>query len=827
MPSSDTKKTKPAAGRKASREELLQASAAADLQAAIERIAGQLMDADRRHSKALEDVQERIGQVGRQVDQVRTAVPEQYAGSFGRLEHDIAALAERIAAFGQERQSLREDAAADEPWDAQSAEALTRVYETAQAELVAGRQHRRAPQARKQDPHASSGAARRPEAIAAIDRTWLEARLAGIAETVQQSLTENNPVKSLAALAGRLDQLEARLEAFLADASVRFGGDWLNLLEQHVKELSAHFEATSGQLARLDAIDAQLRQLSQALDERRQLVQAEPKGLREEDVEALIQSAAERAATHLAATLPEPEGTKRIDALEGMMQDYIAERRREEEATSGTLNTIEEALLRIIERVDTLESPARHAREDDDAVDDGGMDKEGERLAEAYAVGARVLGHKPAEPVLDATDYVPSLERRESGATEPALPPSDDGEAAAAEAALARQELRASAMRGKLKAQAATEEPSLTLTSDIRPQPATGAPAGAKSSKRAGGFRSLLMGGAMVLLFGAGYLTVDLLVMGGEPSGAPPSGISAVQPGKAAAAPAGDQKSGAVPVPQPAKRPEATGQETHKQIEPGRGQRQTVRQLAGIQMVESQDMGASAAEPAAVPPAAVPDLQGDELAGGAGAAILPESIGSAALRTAAANGDVFAQFEVATRFAEGHGVQQDQKLAFVWYERAATRGLASAQFRLAAYFERGIGVAADLERAKIWYRRAAEQGHVKAMHNLGVLIVGKGQEPGDYAVAVQWFRRAAMRGYIDSQFNLATLYASGRGVPKDLTESYKWFALAARAGDAGAARRLEEIKSQLDLPEQEAAERQVAAWRPEAPEPSAAGQTSQ
>jgi localization factor PodJL len=113
------------------------------------------------------------------------------------------------------------------------------------------------------------------------------------------------------------------------------------------------------------------------------------------------------------------------------------------------------------------------------------------------------------------------------------------------------------------------------------------------------------------------------------------------------------------------------------------------------------------------------------------------------------------------------------------------------------------------------------------MHNLGVLIVGKGQEPGDYAVAVQWFRRAAMRGYIDSQFNLATLYASGRGVPKDLTESYKWFALAARAGDAGAARRLEEIKSQLDLPEQEAAERQVAAWRPEAPEPIAAGQTSQ
>ncbi len=650
---------------------------------------------------------------------------------------------------------------------------------------------------------------------------------------MQRSLGENNPAKSLAALAGRLDQLEARLEAFLADASARFGSDWLKLLEQHVEELSAHFEATSRQLARLDDIEAQLRQLSQALGEQRQFVQAEPKGLHEEAVEALIQSAAERAAGHLAATLPAPEGAKRLDALEGMMQDYIAERRREEEATSGTLHTIEEALLRMIERVDALDPPALHVREEDDTTDTGGMGEEGERLAEAYAAGARVLGHRPDEPVLDATDYVPALARREGGASMPTLATAEDPEAAAAEAAQARQELRASAMRGKLRAQSAPEDPSLTLTSEVRLGAAAVEPAEAKSSdragNRAGGLRSrLLMGGAMVALFGAGYLAVDLLVMRGQPSDTAKPAISEVQPGKARATPAGDRKTGAVPVPQPAKRPGAAGQETRKQIEQGTGQRQTIRHLAGMQMVDGLDVGSTAAEPAAVPQQGVPGMlvQDDELAGGTGAASLPELIGSAALRSAAAKGDVFAQFEVATRFAEGHGVPQDQNLAFLWYERAATRGLASAQFRLAAYFERGIGVAADLERAKVWYRRAAEQGHVKAMHNLGVLIAGKGQEPGDYAAAVEWFRRAAMRGYIDSQFNLATLYASGRGVPKDLTESYKWFALAARTGDAGAARRLEEIKAQLDLPEQEAAERKVAAWRPEAPEPTAASQVS-
>jgi localization factor PodJL len=199
----------------------------------------------------------------------------------------------------------------------------------------------------------------------------------------------------------------------------------------------------------------------------------------------------------------------------------------------------------------------------------------------------------------------------------------------------------------------------------------------------------------------------------------------------------------------------------------------------------------------------------------------PASVGSVALRNAAIKGDMFAQFEVATRFAEGHGVAQDHKQAFAWYERAASRGLASAQFRLGAYYERGLGVATDAERAKVWYRRSAEQGHVRAMHNLAVLTVASGGGEADYGTAVGWFRQAADRGFTDSQFNLAMLYAHGRGVGRDLTESYKWFGLAARAGDAGAARQLEKIKAQLDLPEQEVAERKLAAWRAVAAEPAA------
>ena len=282
MSSSDQAKTQPVVKPQAPGEEPGKtpsqacAAAAAGLEDALQRIAGQIGDANRRHCDALADMQERLGQLARQVEQVRAGRPEQNAGALTRLEQEIAGLSQRIAAFGRERQSQKDasgtaqaeaPASADEPWDAQSAEALTRVYEMAQAEDAAGRQPRRgrAPgkprqpvQAAPTSPHAPSPA---------YDQAWLEARFAGIAALLQQSLSDCDPAKSLAALDRRFDRLEGRLDSLLNDVSVRLGGDWLKLIEEHIKELAAHFEATSRQLGRLDAADEQLRQLALALEE--------------------------------------------------------------------------------------------------------------------------------------------------------------------------------------------------------------------------------------------------------------------------------------------------------------------------------------------------------------------------------------------------------------------------------------------------------------------------------------------------------------------------------------------------------------------------------
>lgn len=178
--------------------------------------------------------------------------------------------------------------------------------------------------------------------------------------------------------------------------------------------------------------------------------------------------------------------------------------------------------------------------------------------------------------------------------------------------------------------------------------------------------------------------------------------------------------------------------------------------------------------------------------------VLPESIGSAALRSAANKGDPGAAFEIGIRYAEGRGVAQDYTTAAKWYERAAQNGIIPATFRLGTLYEKGLGLKKDVDAARRYYLDAAEKGSAKAMHNLAVLDADGGGAGPNYKSASQWFRKAAERGVADSQFNLGILYARGIGVEQNLAESFKWFSLAAAQGDADSGRKRDDIAKRLD-----------------------------
>ncbi|UWF61065.1 peptidoglycan-binding protein [Brucella sp. 2716] len=176
---------------------------------------------------------------------------------------------------------------------------------------------------------------------------------------------------------------------------------------------------------------------------------------------------------------------------------------------------------------------------------------------------------------------------------------------------------------------------------------------------------------------------------------------------------------------------------------------------------------------------------------------IPEEAGPAALREAAAKGDMRALFEIGNRYMEGRGVAANVKEAAKWYQLAADQGFAPAQYRIGSFNEKGLGMARNLEKAKNWYQLAADQGNASAMHNLAVLFATGTNGTPDNAAAVRWFTEAAELGVKDSQYNLGILAAKGLGMPVNLEESYKWFALAANAGDKDAAEKRDQIAKAL------------------------------
>ena len=199
------------------------------------------------------------------------------------------------------------------------------------------------------------------------------------------------------------------------------------------------------------------------------------------------------------------------------------------------------------------------------------------------------------------------------------------------------------------------------------------------------------------------------------------------------------------------------------------------------------------------------------------------SIGPAAsaprltLTAAVAAGQPAAQYELATRYADGRGVSRDLQQARLLFEKAAQQNLAPAQFRLGAIFERGIGAERDLQKAHDFYLRAANQGNIRAMHNLAVLSAEGVDGKPDYATAASWFQKAAEYGVRDSQYNLAILMARGLGAEQNLKSSWMWFSLAAAQGDADAEKKRDEVGSRLNAKDLAAARAQYEAFRAKTP----------
>jgi localization factor PodJL len=370
--------------------------------------------------------------------------------------------------------------------------------------------------------------------------------------------------------------------------------------------------------------------------------------------------------------------------------------------------------------------------------------------------------------------------------------------------------------------------------------PADIASAASKLASRVGKLRTLIGGGAAILLV-LGTAQIARTLLGSDDGDGTPSVVpiqtaaTASEPAPATTAtvaPAKEAASVPAPIPLPAGRQSAVLPATEPStiLTPSPG---AVTPLNGTwpaataPKVTSEATGsvppaakaaptttptpAPATAPAPAPQAAVPHAPTTP----AGSAYkLPATFGTS-LRNAATKGDPAAQYEVAVRFAEGRGTPQNLTDAAEWFERAAKQGLAPAQFKLGGLYEKGLGVKKNLDTARRLYLSAGETGNAKALHNLAVLYAEGIDGKPDYQTASRWFRKAADYGVADSQYNLAVLYARGIGMEQNLAEAYKWFTLAAREGDAESARKRDDLGAKLDPQSLQAATQSVQAWTAE------------
>ena len=120
--------------------------------------------------------------------------------------------------------------------------------------------------------------------------------------------------------------------------------------------------------------------------------------------------------------------------------------------------------------------------------------------------------------------------------------------------------------------------------------------------------------------------------------------------------------------------------------------------------------------------------------------------------------------------------------------QAAEQGDVEAQYNLGAMYGMGLDVPLDDAEAARWYRLAADQGEAVAQHNLGFMYAEGRGVVEDADEAVRWYRLAAAQGLTSTQHKLGLVYDNGEGVPKDNVLAYMWFYVAAANGHGPAMR---------------------------------------
>lgn len=714
---------------------------------------------------------------------------------------------------------------ASDPWDRDSAEALAGIYEQpvdpyfASPAPAEGAAHR---------SYAAPASMAMAPAAGAIDHNWLEERFAEITQRIDQSLADIRPDQAFFALNQRVNELENHFTGLIEGVATRGDVEGIRLIEAHMSELATHLEGAHNQLLRLDAIENQLSAVAGKLDEVHEIASSAATGesssgdgmsatMPQFDIEAVAKAAANEAASRFADLRPAADPSQAIEGVHALIERFMNDTKQGEENTSALLDTLQQAMIRLLDRVDSIEltqqqaiqaqsAPQEYVREQVRFNVDPGRASyapaQDTHQVQAQALDAAVAAVASAKQMSTPFAHAPGSEMTDAGEPMDYAQPQAAAAAAPRGPEKIRQDFIADARRAKLRLAAAeggdAEGGVVIAKPDLSEKPLE-KPAAGKVDKAAGKTkgkpkadgnaqqsmpRLMVMGlGVIALLGGLWYIMQG--GGGGAPEMASPAAITAPVAGQL---PAGDAK-GAPDAPAGNSGPQAPSNE-RSDLAPG--QTGTIGEILTGEIIEGETsvpLGGVAIDTGR--PVAAADLQrakrqqamaamsskiGQAAASGqtiSPAALIPD----AAADAAADQGVTAVEKNSITR--RGALDMPPVTVGPLSLRLAAANGDPSAEFEVGARLAEGKGTSQSFEEAAKWYQRSADQGFVQSQYRLGTFYERGLGVKADPAKAAAWYQRAAEKGNVKAMHNLAVLSANQSKGSPDYATAAKWFTEAA------------------------------------------------
>ncbi len=738
-----------------------------------------------------------------------------------------------------------------DPWDRDSAEALAGLYDPVDRSF---KSESPASAPEPEAPHAYQAAAAFPAAPVApgtADHAWFESRFSEIASHIDRALADVRPDELFFAIGQRLDQFERQFGQAFENVATRGDVESVRLIEAHMSELVGHLENTNSQLARLDALENQIAGIAEKLEDvHRAALGGAPNddfaaGHEAVDVAAIAKAAAREAASHFAAMPQTAQPGLDVDEMRSLFERTMSEVRLGDENTTVLLDTLQQAMIRLLDRVDAIElnqhrsaqmppqAPAHNYVPDNYVpehlrfnADPGRSPQyEPESQAELDAAVAAVASAKSnASPFQHApgNDYEFADEFAPQDVRGSPAQPSQQQSAPARSADKLRQDFIADARRAKMRLAnenaGQSDEIIITKPDDSDAPKAAKMPAKAsakgaatvtKPAKEASGSalspRVVALGLALAVVGGAWFFMPGFSSKRATIAGTAKNStlVSKETGSKAAAASAADKakaidgeaqapgaKPSMAPPPDADFAPQSNPEKAPAELNLHSttfGQIVPGESPMGSASVPMQGITVSTdqhVEAADIERARRQHAMASvssNLGLAAGEMIASTQAALAPDTTEAATAQPAAP-QVAARTPNGPLDMPPATVGPLSLRLAAANGDPSAEFEVGAQLAEGKGTTQNFKDAAKWYQRSASKGFVQAQYRLGTLYERGLGVKADQPRAEDWYMRAAEQGNVKAMHNLAVLSANKRGGSPDYARSASWFSKAAEYG---------------------------------------------